>query len=385
MLEPMRILHVPHAYAPAIGGAETLVRRVGIELARRGHKVTVITSDLISAEGYFEPGVAPIGMSEEVDDGVLVKRIPLLPRIPRRRHRDWAQARFSRGLRSLTRDHVFDVVMALPHLLPNVVAAADLARERNIPLVLTPLLHENDPNWPTEELREVLGEVDAVIALTRYEANRLVTGYGVSRDRVFVSGLGVDPITAPTVYRPDPMILFLGRLSPSKNIPLLLEAFDRVASHLPEAKLVIAGGRVPGVEPVSAMIDRTSGAHRERIKVLVDIDDQTKAELLASARCLVSPSINESFGLVLLEAMAAGTPVVATDSEIHREVVAEGTGILTMADPNSLATAMRTLLEDPETALAIGDRARRHIAISRTWQAVAETFEHVYGHATDHA
>lgn len=377
----MRILHVPHAYSPAVGGAETLVRRVGIELATRGHDVMVITSDLISAEGFFEPGVAPIGRSEEIDDGVLVKRIPLFPRVPRRRHREWAEARFRKGLRSLTRDHAFDVVMALPHLLPNVVAATDFARGRNIPMVVTPLLHENDPHWPTEALREVLGGVDAVIALTRYEADRLVTGYGVSRDRVFVSGLGVDRFQTPPAYRPDPMILFLGRLSPSKNIPLLLEAFDRVASHLPEAKLVIAGSRVPGVEPVDAMIERTSRTHRDRIKVLVDIDDRTKAGLLASARCLVSPSINESFGLVLLEAMAAGTPVIAIETSINREIVNADSGILVANEPEALSTAMGSLVRDDQMAASLGAAANRRVSASYSWSNVSDVYDAAYAYA----
>ncbi len=385
ILYGMNILHVSHAFAPAIGGAETLVRRVGTDLVGRGNQVTVITSDLMSAEGFFEPGVAPVGVTEEFDEGVLVRRIPLSPRIRRRNHRDWTQTRFSRALRALTEDHDFDVVMALPHLLPNVIAAVDLSAQRDTPLVLTPLLHENDPNWPTEDLRRVLGGVDAVIAMTRHEADRLISGYGVDGDRVFVSGLGVEATVAPQTHRPSPMILYLGRLAPSKNLGLLIEAFNRLTSQSTDAELVIAGGSVPGVEPVQDMVHRLAGMNSHRIRVFSDIDEQTKTSLLANARCLVSPSINESFGLVLLEAMAAGTPVIAIDRPINREIVFPDTGILVANEPEALSKAMRTLIDHDRLAADFGAAANRRASEYYSWNKVGETYAAAYAYAqTNH-
>ncbi len=379
----MRILHVPHAYAPAIGGAETLVRRVGIELAARGHEVTVITSDLTSAEGFFEPGVAPVGVAEEIDAGVRVKRVPLSPRIARRNHRDWTQTRFSRALRALTKGHDFDVVMALPHLLPNVIGAVELCKERNIPLVLTPLLHENDPNWPTDDLRKVLDGAGAVIALTKHEADRLVLGYGLDRHRIFVSGLGVDVPDIPTGQR-SPSVLFLGRLAPSKNLALLTAAMRNVWEVRDDVELIVAGSQVPGGGDLHTMVGPGS-PQGHPIKFLADIGEEEKTQLLRSCRCLVSPSERESFGLVLLEAMAHGTPVVAIDSQVNREVVPEGTGILTEANPTSMGAALLTLLEHPQEAEEIGDRGRDHVKSNRSWQSVGETYQAAYRHASDHA
>jgi hypothetical protein len=160
----MHALHVPHAYRPAIGGAELLVRRVGLGLATRGHVVTVIAPDYSSAEGFFRPGVTRTQLPDMYDEGVRVLWARMVNRQTLGDHTKRNSTRFSRQLASLSRGLDFEIVMSLPHLMPNVVAASNLAVKRNKPLVLAPLLHEDDPNWPTRQLQVHLSKASAVMA-----------------------------------------------------------------------------------------------------------------------------------------------------------------------------------------------------------------------------
>lgn len=372
----MRLLHVPHAYHPALGGAETLVRRLSIEMVQRGHDVMVIAPDYISAEGFFEPGVAAVNGVEQDDAGVRVVRASMRNRLKRGDHRQWAEKRFSRQLQRLSHDQDFDVVMALPHLLPNVTAAAQLARSRGIPFVMTPLLHEDDPYWPTDLLRISLQQASAVMAMTNTEARQLQASYEVPSSKVFIAGLGVDiPAIDPAPARQD-MILVLGRLTASKQISEAVTAINTVWETHPGINLVIAGASVPN-QDVEALI--THAARPKQVEVKRDIDDQTKQSLLGSATCLLHLSRRESFGLVALEAMAAGTPIIALDTEVNREVIGSEGGLLVTDD---VAGGIKQLLDSTSLAGHLRASARARAVSRFSWDRCVDVFEAAYHSAT---
>jgi phosphatidylinositol alpha-mannosyltransferase len=144
-------------------------------------------------------------------------------------------------------------------------------------------------------------------------------------------------------------ILFVGRAEPRKGLPVLLDA----ASRLDAAKLTLAGvtpEEVPGAGLRVGALGRVSDRERER--------------LLAEADVLCAPSLGrESFGLVLLEAMAAGVPVVASAIRGYAELVpADGGLLVPPGDATALAAALRALLSDPGGRERMGEAGRRHAA-----------------------
>lgn len=389
----MRILHVPHAYAPVRGGAEHYCQRLSETLAGAGHEVRVVTANLASAEGFYQFGVPAVGPVREVIGGVKVERLPFrdasyilgswLPPGARGRLLRRLYRRLSARIGAAIAQFRPDVVMAMPHLFVNVRCVLEAHRARSFPLVLVPLLHEEDPYWPTAEVAAALAEANAVVATTPYEADRLTAAYSVPRPRVFLCPGGVDvPASAPAGRRAR-RVLFLGRKVLPKGIDLLLRAMRRVWGQDPEVELVLAGTRVPGTEAVDALIGELPADERQRVRSLDDVTTATKESLLAEAACLVLPSKIESFGIVLLEAWAHGTPVVALDTPPIRSVVSSGSdGILVPPDdPNALAAALLTLLHEPERARAMGRTGQRRTAAEFTWGRVAAGFEEAYKHA----
>ncbi len=134
-----------------------------------------------------------------------------------------------------------------------------------------------------------------------------------------------------------PTIAYTGSLSdPRKRIPLLLEAFSELRRRRPEARLVLAGKREPWLE-----LDLPEGAECLPGDPTADVPD-----LLARAHVAVLPSIEEGFGVALVEALAAGTPVVAARSGAGPEIVTDEVGRLFEPDSrDALVTALDEALE----------------------------------------
>jgi len=169
-------------------------------------------------------------------------------------------------------------------------------------------------------------------------------------------------------------IAFVGQAVERKGLPLLLAAFQGLREHV-DAELVIVGATFEEVEPM--LLDRSG------ITVLGKVDDDRKHEVIAGADVLCAPSLGgESFGMVLTEAFAAGTPVVASDIAGYRDVVEDGVNGILVApgDAVGLAESLRALALEP----ARRERLARQAAASAgryAWPRVAAEVREVYREA----
>lgn len=394
----MRILHLPHGYRPARGGAEDLCVELSEGLAARGHEVRVVTADLASPEGLYRFGIGRSDAADEVVNGVKIRRITSgaayrIGTVVYRRDpysaspiaeglRRPARKRLATAIRTEINSYRPDVVMTLPHLFENVRAAFEIHRDDPFPLVWVPLLHEADPNWPFDEVRRWASSADALIALTTHEANRLIDDYGADPGRIHVVPPGVDVSSKP----PDgldgpPTVLFLGRIGSSKGVDHLARAMEDVWRAVPEALLVVAGATTPDTAEIESALDRYAGGPSDRaIEVHRDISESDKERHLRSATVVVLPSSIESFGIVILEAWAAATPVVTFDTPVMRDVVEQGADGL-LVDPGNdvaLAGAISSLLADPERSRSMGRAGFAKVQRRYSWSRAAEQVETIY-------
>jgi phosphatidyl-myo-inositol alpha-mannosyltransferase len=192
--------------------------------------------------------------------------------------------------------------------------------------------------------------------------------------RIVPNGVTVPETVSP---RPDDGVLeiaFVGQVVERKGLPVLLRAFEALREHVP-ARLRLVG---PTPEEVAPLLLDPRG-----VEVLGKVDDATKERVLESADVLCAPSLGgESFGMVLTEAFAHGTPVVASDIAGYRDVVRDGVdGVLVeRGDPAAVAAALRDLALDPQRRRAMGAAAREH-AERYAWSHVAEEVVEVYEEA----
>lgn len=176
----------------------------------------------------------------------------------------------------------------------------------------------------------------------------------------------------------DRYVLAVGTVEPRKDLPGLVAAFDLLAADDPEARLVIAGADGIGADALAAAIG--SSPHQGRIVRLGYLDDDQRWALLRGAAVVAYPSRYEGFGLVPLEAMAVGTPVVATAVGAIPEVVGDAAELVAPGDPAALAEALRRVLDDAARGAALAEagiaRAQRF-----TWDAAVDGVVALYRRA----
>jgi phosphatidyl-myo-inositol alpha-mannosyltransferase len=167
-------------------------------------------------------------------------------------------------------------------------------------------------------------------------------------------------------------LLFLGRAEVRKGLPILLHAYEALRGAGVDVGLTVAGATPAEVEPLLLDV--------EGVRVAGRVDEEEKWRLLGESDLLVAPSLGgESFGMVLTEAFASSTPVVASDIGGYRDVVRDGTdGILVPpADPAALGEALRRLALDPRERERMSVAAREH-AERFSWTRVAEEVVDAY-------
>jgi phosphatidylinositol alpha-mannosyltransferase len=259
--------------------------------------------------------------------------------------------------------------------------AAETAR---LPLVGT--FHTYSTSRPVQQVtanvlgtRRIYQKLHARIAVSeaaRWTAQRFNGG----RYRVIPNG--VDLSAAPTGPRPPAdhlRLLFVGRAEERKGLPVLLRAFEALRGAGIAARLTVAGATDEEVEPY--LLDP------EGVDVAGRVSEDEKWRLLHDADLVCAPSVGgESFGMVLTEAFAAGTPVVASDIAGYRDVVrdrVDGT-LVPAGDPAELGQALLELALDSERRDLMG-RAARERAERFSWPRVTDEVEEVYAEAIERA
>ncbi|WP_436911297.1 glycosyltransferase family 4 protein [Halosimplex marinum] len=216
---------------------------------------------------------------------------------------------------------------------------------------------------------------DAVVVPTDHVRRQLVD-YGLDPERLAVvpNGIEAEGYYDPTVERDPTAVVTVGRLSKRKGQSTVIRAFDRVTDEVPEATL-----HVVGAGPARSALEDLVGARGLADSVTFHgfASEAEKRRLLNAAAVFAFGSHQEGFGLVLLEAMAAGTPVVAVDLPVYDTFFEDGeNGHLVARDEAAMADRIESLLADPDRRDAIRDRNLQRAA-QFTWAETADGMESV--------
>ncbi len=283
-------------------------------------------------------------------------------------------------------------------------AAATVAERAGVPLVATVHAtesglyggHVNTPfsRWRHSTERDLVARSARTIVCSSAMRDEVVTALDADKSRVVVVPNGVDvqawSSTAPgrqaarrTLGLTDvPMVVLVGRLEHEKGAHDALDALALLAAEGPPPHLVLVGdgARADDLHAQAARLGLSDNVH-----MTGRLADRSVADLVGAADLALVPSRYEPFGLVALEAMAAGTPVVATTTGGLRDVVADGvTGIaVPPADPAALAAAMRRLLDDAQTRRDLSEAASEQVDEQFGWAAVAASTAAVYADVAD--
>lgn len=389
MSSPLRILHVVPYYehAWAYGGIPRLATAITRGLARRGHLVTVCTTDACDAASRLPPGPDSTGGAGP--------RVRVFRNVSNRLAYHW-QFFAPLGLASFLRGHARAFDIAHLHAcrnLPGVIAARALRRV-GVPYVLSP----NGTAVAIERRvaakrvfdatvgRNTLMLADRIVAVSDAEHRQLATlGIPDSRIRTVPNPIDESEFISPrdpAAFRDAhgigdaPLVLFLGKLTPRKGVDVLLRAFAQLRH--PRARLLIAGNDMgSGAKADALIVALALGQRAHRIGLL---RGAARLDALAAADVVVYPSRDEVFGLVALEALLCGTPVVVCNDSGCGEIVAQlgGGRIVPYGEPDTLAAAIDAILASPHAWTARVGAAAGQIRQRFAINPVCERFERMY-------
>lgn len=360
----MRIGFYTFSFLPIIGGAEILLHGLAESLTERGHEVTVWAPRV---RGWDNRVAARYRLCRYARPSS--KRFGARQTLLRLLLETWGRR--------------LDVLHCHGAYPAGYVGAA-FKRLTGTPLLIRPhgadILPgewiDRDPRLAARMRRSLMAAA-AVVAQGESLAERL-REMGVPAERLRIIHNGVRLHDSGACELPaEPSILAMGSLSPKKGFDTLLRAFSLVRQRLPEARLTIAGDGPEGPR-LHEVAGRLGIADAVAFPGLVT--GEAKTALFSRARAFVSSSRREPFANVILEAMAAGRPIVATRVGGNVEMVDdEVSGLLVEPeDPDGLAKAILRLLGDRERATVMGRAARRRVEVLFSWDGMVDTYEALY-------
>jgi glycosyltransferase involved in cell wall biosynthesis len=379
----LKILHVVASYLPAVRYGGTIVSVHGLcrALARRGHDVHVYTT---SVDGPRDSAV-PHNTAVDID-GVTVWYFQS------------QQARrlyFAPPLGTMLRDHIAEFAVVHTHAiyLWPLWTAARIAEAAGVPYVVSPrgmlekeLIEGRSLIWKAALIgffeKRTLERAAAIHFTSRREAGEArAFGFDLPAACEIPNGVDIDTERAAepspaiqAITSRGPYTLFLGRINWKKGLDRLI----RSLVDAPRVRLVLAGNDDEGYRQILESLAQSLGVS-ERVIFAGPVAGADKSALLQRAEMLVLPSYSENFGNVVLEAMAAGRPVVVTPEVGVAEMVREGgVGLVAGDDATSLGRTMARLTDDPALGNTLGARGQALAAEQFTWDAVAARMEALY-------
>jgi glycosyltransferase involved in cell wall biosynthesis len=374
----MKILQVLPFFTPARGGSATAPYNISKHLAKRGHEVTVFTTDFEFDEEY-----AKSLDSVRVVPFHCITNVGLMLISPT----------MKRQLKKEIKD--FDVIHMHNFRSYQNIIVHRYARKCGVPYVLQ--AHGSVlPFFQKQRLKKIfdlffgykiLRGASKVIALTKTEVEQYKK-MGVDEDKIEIVPNGIDLSEYEnlperggfrkkySISDDEKIILYLGRLHKIKGVDLLVKAFADLIKELDDVRLVIAGPDDGFLSTLKGQIDDLKIG--DRILFTGPLYERDELEAYVDADVYVLPSVYEIFGITVIEACTCGTPVIVTDRCGIADVVGGRVGCVVGCDKNQLRDAIFKVLSDERLRGRFGEEGKEMVREEFGWDMIVRKIEGIY-------
>lgn len=362
---------VSDVYYPFPGGITEHVHHLSYYLQKRGHDVTILTGNHKDGHNFGLNSVKVI----RIGRGILVPinrsfySLPVSFNLPSR-------------VKEILLEKDWDIVHVHGTLSPS-LPLFTLLQSPHVNFMTFHPTHGYSIGFEIFKpiLSKAFENIDGRIAVSK-SALRSIKRHFDGEFRIIPNGVDIyrfGPQVPPVGNLRAPhekVILFVGRIEPRKGLSTLIKAFEIVLKKIPYAKLVIVGDT-----PLKRIYQYRAKKLGDRVVFLGKVPTRMIPSVYRSADVFVAPaSGKESFGIVLIEAMASKIPVIASDIEGYREVVIDGhNGLLFSAnDCQNLAETIGRVLRDRKLAQRLGENGHKYVEKNFSWDVISEQIEDFY-------
>lgn len=423
MKKDIKLLFVTHLFPPALGGVEIHIKRLSASLVKQGYQAKVLTTNAYSTEAFFLGDKRRIDKPHETIDGVEVERLGFSTFGSWVLHRlrilacrikyplnNWIRMLSfgPRNRRFIKRimAHDVDVIYAAPLPTLNVYYAYKAAKRMKKPLIIIPSYHILDPcSFYNKIFFKMMREADIIMAQSPMERDYLAKEGNIDKNRIII--LPPFPLKEHQLVPVDEnnqkfllsksappeqirerygikekfVVLYLGQHGMHKKVNVVLEAMEYVWQHtaMKHVALVVAGGITDNTKKLKQQADAMEKAGKGKVYFIDNFPAEEKEDIFQMSDIFISLSEMESFGIVFVEAMNNGLPVIASKNCVARYIVDESqTGIL--VEPQCItevAGAIIELLSDEIMRRNFSENARKKAIEKYHPQQIIDTWEEV--------
>ena len=343
------------------GGVTAHVTQLARQLGRTGHEVQVLAPHSPSREYSSPDDFIRLGRSVPLPSGGSIARVSLSW---------WLYPK----VRALLQREDFDIISLHEPMAPILpLCVLEFSQAVNVGTFHASYKHQHLYRLSHPIIKRWHARLHGGIAVSpaaqRYVNNSFPGDYKIIPNGIDVDHFSNNPAPWPEFMDGKTNILFVGRLEKRKGLKYLLEAYSRLKWELPDTRLLVVGPGNPDRDSHHILSARAM----KDVVFLGKVSYQDLPRYYATADIFCAPATGaESFGIVLLEAMAAGKPIVASDIEGYNAIVSHGRqGLLfPRKDTEALAAALALLVQNPEMAQSMGARGRQDVETYR-WDKVA--------------
>jgi glycosyltransferase involved in cell wall biosynthesis len=275
-----------------------------------------------------------------------------------------------------------DFIIAGPLPTTIVLYAHFFKKITHAKLLINASFHQTDPDFHQKPLIKSLQQADFLWTLSQYETDYFIKKFNINLSKIILAGNGIDKkFIKKQKTTPCPVkgrvgdgfnILYIGSLSAHKRVDLLIKSFSKLTLNI---TLAIAGQKTLFCPQIKKIIDSLPSSTKSHIKFIFNFPQSQLSKLIDNCDILILPSIQESFGLVLIESWARSKPVLVSDIPVLLEMVQKTNGGLTFKKDNGsdLTKKIEILISQPKLRHQLGQNGLNYVKNNYTWNQVGQT------------
>jgi len=400
----MKILLISHIFPPAIDGGSKVIYKLGQYFESQNHQTLYLSSNCSSTDDFVNPKfkISPplknfvklstyhnlrrplkfLNLFLKQDLLKVIQKGPIFKIIP-----------FLKATYQILKFKP-DLIVAGPLPTTIILYASFFKKITNSKILINASFHPTDQDFQQKPLISALKKADYLWTLTQSEIDYFTKNFNIDLKKIILAGNGVDADFLKKIKIPRLVsakgrsasggkegvrgrfnILFIGSLAAHKRVDLLTKSFSSLLQgRMSEGQvgLTIAGQKTLFYPQIEKLINSLDPKIKSKINFIFNFDQKDLAKIIDNCSVLVLPSIQESFGLVVIEAWARQKPVICADIPALKELVEKSNGglLFQVDDQNDLTQKIKFILDNPKKAEHLGKNGYNYVKNNYTWNKV---------------